>query len=89
MIPHAVCWLPETHPQQALYRGLKIKDKALLFRRKNIVESALYVKKKWGTLSGAQELWHGRKGCEGSGLGEPLAIKDLGIWSRVLISASS
>ena len=31
----------------------KIKDKVLLFPRKDIVESALYVKKKWGTIYGA------------------------------------
>jgi hypothetical protein len=29
------------------------KDEALLFRRKNIVESALYVNKKWVAIYGA------------------------------------
>jgi len=29
-----------------------VKDKVLLFPRRDIVESALYVKKKWGTLYG-------------------------------------
>jgi hypothetical protein len=29
------------------------------------VESALYVKKKWGTIYRAKEMWYGRKGCEG------------------------
>ena len=28
------------------------------------MESALYVKKKWGTLYGALEMQYGRKGCE-------------------------
>jgi hypothetical protein len=40
------------------------KDKTLLFRRRNIVESALYVKKKWGTIYGALGMRYGRKGCE-------------------------
>jgi hypothetical protein len=40
------------------------KDKTLLFRRRNIVESALYVKKKWGTIYGTLEMQYGRKGCE-------------------------
>jgi hypothetical protein len=40
------------------------RDKILLFRRKNIVESALYVKKKWGTIYGALGMRHGRKGFE-------------------------
>ncbi len=29
------------------------KDRALLFRRKGIVDLALYVKKRWGTIYGA------------------------------------
>ena len=45
-------------------RKLGLKDKVLLFRRKNIVESALYVKKKWGTTYGALGMRYGRKGCE-------------------------
>jgi hypothetical protein len=36
----------------------------LLFQKKNIVESALYVKKKWGTTYGALGMRYGRKGCE-------------------------
>ena len=39
------------------------KDKALLFRRRNIVESALYVKKKWGAIYGALGMRYGREGC--------------------------
>jgi hypothetical protein len=40
------------------------RDKTLLFRRKNIVESALYVKKIWGTIYGALGMRYGRKGFE-------------------------
>ena len=39
-------------------------DKTLLFRRRNIVESFLYVKKKWGTIYGVLGMRYGRKGCE-------------------------
>jgi hypothetical protein len=40
------------------------RDKTLLFRRRNIVESFLYVKKKWGTIYGVLGMRYGRKGCE-------------------------
>jgi len=40
------------------------RDKTFLFRRRNIVESALYVKKKWGTIYGDLGIRYGRNGCE-------------------------
>ena len=41
-----------------------VRDKTLLFRKKNIVESALYVKKKWTTIYSAIGMWYGKKSCE-------------------------
>jgi len=45
-------------------RNLLERDKTLLFRQRNIVESALYVKTKWGTIYGVSGMRYGRKGCE-------------------------
>ena len=40
------------------------RDKTLLFRKRNMVESTLYVKKKLGTIYGVSGMRSGRKGCE-------------------------
>jgi len=41
---------------------IRDRDKTLLFRRKNIVKSALYVNKKWPPVYGALGTWYSRKG---------------------------
>jgi hypothetical protein len=46
----------------------KKKDKTLLFRKRYIVEPALHVKKKWGTIYGTLGMRYGRKGYPEGGI---------------------
>jgi len=43
---------------------VKERDKTLLFRKRNIVESTLYVKKNWDTIYGVSGMRYDRKDCE-------------------------
>ena len=45
-------------------KEIRRRDKILLFQRRDIAESGLYVKKKWATIYGDLGTRYGRKGCE-------------------------